>query len=472
MTTNKSLLFAIAVLSCTVMACRVGKEFTRPATAVPAQYRDMAAPADSSNIGQLSWKTFFTDPALQTLIDSAIAHNFDIQTALKNAEISAQTLKTARLGNLPDINLQIQANRSYPSKNSLNGSMADLFMGTRYMDDYNANVSLSWEVVAWGKISRMKEAALAGYLASNEAARAVQTRIVSEVAQGYYNLLMLDQQHDIAARNLALNDSTLSMMQLQYQSGMINNLAIEQTAAQRQVAAALLPQLEQQIILQENALSILTGTLPASVSRSNRPSSVVTGSPLQAGVPASLLSQRPDVQAAEMAVKVANAKAGIAQASMYPALNITATAGLNTFKASNWFSIPGSLFETVAGSITQPIFQRKKLKTDWEIAKIEWEKAAIDFRKSVLTAVGEVSDALVKIDKLKAQQEMTQLRVDKLHSATQNAGLLFQSGMATYLEVITAQSNVLQSELDLASVQRAQQSAVVELYRSLGGGWK
>ncbi|QJB37314.1 efflux transporter outer membrane subunit [Chitinophaga oryzae] len=472
MTINKSLLFAMAVLTSTVMACRVGKEFTRPATALPEKYRDAAVPADSSNIGQLSWKTFFTDPVLQALIDSAIAHNFDIQTALKNTEIAAQTVKTSRLGNLPDINLQIQANRSYPSKNSLNGSMADQFMGTRYMDDYNANVSLSWEVVAWGKISRLKEAALAGYLQSTEAARAVQTRIVSEVAQGYYNLLMLDQQHAIAARNLALNDSTLSMMQLQYQSGMINNLAIEQTAAQRQVAAALLPQLEQQIKLQENALSILTGTLPASIARSNRPSSIVTGSPLQAGVPASLLSQRPDVHAAEMAVKVANAKAGIAQASMYPALNITATAGLNTFKASNWFSIPGSLFETVAGSITQPIFQRKKLKTDWEIAKIEWEKSAIDFRRSVLTAVGEVSDALVKLDKLKVQQEMTQLRVDKLQSATKNAGLLFQSGMATYLEVITAQSNVLQSELDLASVQRAQQGAVVELYRSLGGGWK
>ncbi|RBL91103.1 TolC family protein [Chitinophaga flava] len=472
MTINKSSLLAIAVFSSTVMACRVGKEFTRPAVALPQHYRSAPATADSSNAGQLSWKTFFTDPALQTLIDSAIAQNFDIQVALKNVAASEQAVKAARLANLPDLNLQVQGNRNYPSKNSLNGSLSEEFMGTRYMDDYNANIGLSWEVIAWGKISRMKEIALASYLQSTEASKAVQTRIVSEVAQGYYNLLMLDTQHAIAARNLALNDSTLQMMQLQFNSGQINNLAIEQTAAQRQVAAALLPKIEQQIILQENALKILTGSLPGTIARSNRPSSIVTDSPLSAGVPAALLSQRPDVQTAEMAVKIANAKAGIAQASMYPALNITAGVGVNSFKASNWFNIPGSLFETAAGSITQPIFQRRKLKTEWETAKIEWERTAIEFRKSVLTAVGEVSDALVKIDKLKAQHDMTRVRVEKLQSATRDAGLLFRSGMASYLEVITAQGNVLQSELDLSTVEREQQGAVIELYRSLGGGWK
>lgn len=470
---NKYITFLmwITVVAATVTGCRVGKNFSRPPVALPEQYRSATLPGDSNNIGLLPVKSFFRDPVLQTLIDSAVAKNFDLQVALKNVAAAGQALKAARLGALPELNLQIQGNRNWPSKNSLNGSLSEQFMGTKYMDDYNANLGLSWEVIAWGKISRMKEASLASYLQTAEATKAIRTALVSDVANAYYNLLMLDTQHDIATRNLALNDSTLAIMQLQFTSGQINNLAIEQTQAQRQVAAALLPRIEQEIAIQENALQILTGALPGTIVRDERLQQVHFDMPLAAGVPASLLTQRPDVNAAEMAVKAANARAGIAEANMYPALNITASAGLNAFKASNWFNIPGSLFETVGGSITQPIFQRRKLKTDWETAKIEWEKSVLEFKKSVLTAVGEVSDALVKIDKLQVQHAMTQVRVEKLQSATRNASLLFQSGMANYLEVITAQSNVLQSELDLATLQRDQLSAVIALYRSLGGGW-
>lgn len=465
-------LLMVAGLSSMMMACRVGKDFSRPDTALPTQYRSATLPADSNNIGLLPAKAFFTDPVLQTLIDSALVKNFDIQVAIRNVAIAAQTVKTARLGALPDLSLQVQGNRNYPSKNSLNGSLSQEFMGTKYMDDYNANLGLSWEVMAWGKINRLKEAALATYLQSTEASKAVQTKIVSDVAQGYYNLLMLDTQQEIAAKNLALTDSTLQIMQLQFTSGQITTLAIEQTQAQRQVAAALIPKIAQEITLQENALQLLTGALPGAIIRQSRLESIRYNLPLSAGVPAALLTQRPDVHAAELAAKAANARTGVARANMYPALNITASAGVNSFKASNWFNIPGSLFETVGGSITQPIFQRKKLKTDWEIAKLEEEKSVIEFKQSVLTAVGEVSDALVRLDKLQAQHAITQIRVEQLQSATHHAGLLFQSGMATYLEVLNAQSNVLQSELDLAALQRDQLSAAVDLYRSLGGGWK
>ncbi|MCW3467158.1 efflux transporter outer membrane subunit [Chitinophaga nivalis] len=469
---HNSLLIALFLLCGAVTACRVGKDFVKPTAALPEKFRNAPAQQDSSSIGSLSWKTFFTDPVLQGLIDSAIVKNYDVQLAMKNVAIAAQTAKVARMGNLPDINLQVSGNRNWPSKNSMNGSLSEQFMGTRYMDDYNLNLGLTWEVIAWGKISRLKEVALAEYLSSGEASKAVQTRVVSEVAQGYYNLLMLDAQLVIARKNLQLNDSTLQLMQWQYNSGQINTLALEQTQAQRQVAAGLVPKLEQQIIQQENALRILTGELPAGVARHAALSESRFKEQLSVGFPASMLTYRPDVHAAELAVKTANARAGIAQAAMYPALNITAGVGLNSFRSYNWLNIPGSLFETVGGSITQPIFQRGKLKADYEKAVIEREKSILEFRKTVLTAVGEVSDALVKVDKLREQEAITRTRVDKLQSATRNAGLLFQSGMATYLEVITAQSNVLQSELDLASLQREQLGAVVELYRSLGGGWK
>jgi len=196
------------------------------------------------------------------------------------------------------------------------------------------------------------------------------------------------------------------------------------------------------------------------------------GEQIAVGVPATIVSRRPDVRANEMALVVANAQVGVAQAYMYPALNITAAGGLNAFKSSNWFNIPASLFGIVAGSLTQPVFQQRQLKTQLEVAKIQREQSVIQFRQSVLNAVGEVSNALVTNDKLKTQQQIASAQVDTLQHAIKNARLLFKSGMANYLEVITAQGNVLQAELNLASVQRQQLGAMVELYRSLGGGWK
>ena len=185
-----------------------------------------------------------------------------------------------------------------------------------------------------------------------------------------------------------------------------------------------------------------------------------------------MVGRRPDVRSNEMALMIANAQVGVAQANMYPALNITVGTGLESFKASNWFSIPNSIFGLAAGTIAQPIFKRKELRTQFEVAKLQREESVIVFRQSVLNAVGEVSDALVQLDKLKQQQQIAVGQVDTLQHAIFNARLLFKSDLANYLEVITAQANALQAELNLASIQRQQLSAMVDLYRSLGGGWK
>jgi outer membrane protein TolC len=283
---------------------------------------------------------------------------------------------------------------------------------------------------------------------------------------------MLDEQLDVARRNLRLNDSTLQIIKLQLQSGQVTSLAVQQAEAQRLAAAQLVPEFEQNIAIQENALRELAGALPDHIRRSTRLNQLMVAETLPAGLPSAVVSRRPDVRSAELALSVANANVGFTKASMYPVLNITAAAGVNTLKASNWFNIPASLFGTVAGSVLQPVLGRKELKTQYEVSKIEREKVVLQFRQSVLNAVGEVSDALVKIEKLKARQDIAASRVHTLQQATGNANLLFKNGMANYLEVITAQSNVLQSELELASIKRQQLSAVAELYRSLGGGWR
>lgn len=467
----KTILSAVTLLMI-ISGCNVSRNLETPKPALPASFRNAIAATDTSSIADLQWNDLFTDPVLQNLIDSAIRNNFDMQIALKNMESSQLLFKQIKFNHTPQVSLNVSANTNRPSDNSLNGLTLGQFLGTNHIEDYNANLSLSWEADIWGRIRNQSKAALAQYLQTAEARKAIQTSIVSSVSQGYYNLLMLDEQLDIARRNLSLNDSTLQIIKLQLQAGQVTSLAVQQTEAQRLAAAQLVPEFEQNIAIQENALRELTGALPDHIGHSNRLNQLNAAENLSAGLPSAVVSRRPDVRSAELALTVSNANVGFNKASMYPVLNITAAAGVNTLKASNWFNIPASLFGTVAGSVLQPVLGRKKLKTQYEVSKIKREKVVLQFRQSVLNAVGEVSDALVKIEKLKARQDIAARRVYTLKQATDNANLLFKNGMANYLEVITAQSNVLQSELELASIKRQQLSAVAELYRSLGGGWK
>jgi len=467
------------VLTLTLTACKVSKDVATPQPEVPTNFSQTArttttatTTADSAGIAALPWKDLFADPTLQQLIDSAIVKNYDMQLAIKNIESARLTYRQSRLGYYPQVDLNVTASTARPSDNSLNGKSLGAFLGSKHVEDYSANVGLSWEVPIWGKIENQKAAALASYLQTEEARKAVQTNIVASVSQGYYNLLMLDAQLAIAHRNLSLNDSTLNIIRLQYNAGQVTALGVQQAEAQEKVAAALVPQLEQEILLQENALSILAGQLPANIARNTTLEQVPIREDISTGIPTAMVSRRPDVRSNELALTVANANVGIAKANMYPSLTITATGGLNSFKASNWFNIPASLFGTVGGGITQPLFRRRELRTQFELAKIDREKSVIQFRQSVLVAVGEVSDALGRIEKLKEQQTIVASRVNTLQQATTNANMLFRNGLATYLEVITAQSNVLQSELELASLKREQLDAVVGLYKSLGGGWK
>jgi len=299
----------------------------------------------------------------------------------------------------------------------------------------------------------------------------LQTRIVSGVAEGYYNLLMLDAQLGIARANLALNDSTLRIIRLQYNAGDVTALGVQQAEAQELSAKELIPQLQQSVLLQEDALSILTGGLPATITRNTTLDQVTLRNTLSAGVPAVLVSRRPDVRSSELALTAANADVAINKAALYPALVISPEGGWDNYLFKNWFNIPGSLFGMVVGGLTAPIFERKKFKTAYRVSEVDREKTVIQFKQTVLVAVGEVSDALAERNKLKEQQAVASDRVDTLKHAIANANYLFRNGMANYLEVITAQSNVLQSELELASIKKGQLSAEVELYRSLGGGW-
>jgi multidrug efflux system outer membrane protein len=454
-------------------ACKVSKDVQTPKNVVPDTFRNATHTADTTSIGDMQWKNFFADATLQNLIDSAIERNYDMQLAVKNIEASRLLFRQTKWNNVPQVDATVQATINRPSNNSLNGlSLSSFGVGSSAADDYTSYLSLSWEADIWGKIRSKSKAALAEYLSTIEAKKAVQTTLVNNVAQGYYNLLMLDEQLKIAQSNARLNDSTLRIIKLQYNSGQVTLLAVQQAEAQLLTAQSLVPQFEQNIKIQEDALSILAGRLPGDISRSATLDQFEVPATVSSGIPSSLLANRPDVKSAEYAIQEANANVNVNKAAMYPALRITASGGTDAFRASDWFNIPSSLFGIVAGSVVQPLLDHKELQTQYRVAEVNRNKSVIQFKQSVLNAVGEVSDALVKIDKLKQQQAIVQNQVNTLNKATQNANLLFQNGMATYLEVITAQSNVLQSQLQLATIKRDELSAVSDLYRSLGGGWR
>jgi len=454
------------LLLVSLSACGVTHGYKKPDVAFPEGYRGGSTPAKGilpqSSIALLPYSSFFADKTLCALIDSAVANNIDLQVALKNIDYSKQTLNSSRLGLLPTLNVGVQTTRTHPSDNGAKTNV----------EDYSASGTSSWEADIWGKIRSRNHSALAAYLKTQEAAKAVRTRLVADIASGYYTLLMLDVQLESSRKNLALADTTFNMIKLQYDAGQVTALAVQQQEALMQSIAGSLPAIEQKIAVQENALSILCGRMPGAIKRDRALFTIKVTDELPAGIPAALLQNRPDVRAAELAVRGAHADMGEAKAALYPSLTVTAAGGVEAFKTSQWFTVPGSIFGLLQGAVVQPFFQRGQLKAKYAQSKIKREQTELEFKQSLLKAVAEVSDALVQLDKVKSQETIAEQRAATLHKAVSDAGLLFRSGMATYLEVIVAQTNALQAELALADIRRQHLSAMSELYRSLGGGWR
>lgn len=469
MNTNK---FKIAILALTttlfLASCSADKNIAKTDLKLPDSYREKITVTGDSI--QLPWKTFFKDAQLVSLIDKALVQNNEVSTALKNMEQLDLVYKQAKLSLLPTLNFNASANRNYPSENSLSGLQTQQFLGTKYLDDYNANLQLSWEVDIWGKASKQKAAAKADYFAQKENLSALKTRIIAQVAQAYYTLISLDEQLKIAQQNSELNQNSLKMMRLQFDAGQINSLAVSQMEAQLKTAELVVATTQQSIAIQENALSILAGEYPTKIQRGSTLENDLSDTNLQAGIPAQLLSHRPDLKAAEFAVKVANAKTGLSKVAMYPSFSLSPQIGVNSYKFNNWFDLPGSLAKTLAVNLTQPLFQKKALKTAYKTAVIEQEKAVINFKQTVLVAVGEVSDAMVQRKAADERLKLIQSKTSSLDKATIDATKLYNNGMATYLEVITIQSNKLQNDLEANTIKLDKLIATINLYKALGGG--
>lgn len=456
----------IALGSVLLASCKVGKDYERPSVETPKQfYNETASDTIVNDLAQLGYVEFFKNEELTKLIDLALERNVDLQLAVKNIEQTRLLYTQSKMALLPELTMNVAANRTESSKNSY---LAANDAG-RINDDFNANLNLSWEIDVWGKIRREKEAALATLMQTEEVKRAIQNRLVAEVATSYINLLMLDEQLKIAQEGIVLRENTYSLTKKMFEVGNETIIAMQQAEAQWLESKELLPQIEQEIALQESGLNLLLNNYPQAISRSVTIGDLDFITDLNTGVPADFLSNRPDVQIAEYALKAANAKVGAAQGQMYPSIVISAQGGFNSFEASNWFTAPASLFGMVAGGLTQPLFNQKKLKTAYEMAVVEREKAGIEFKNRVIVGFTDVHNALVKIDKISQKEEVMKKRVDILNTSLTNTKFMFEMDKASYLEVVNAQGLALQSSLNFAELKRDYLASLVDLYRALGG---
>lgn len=449
------------------VSCKVGQNYDQPTVDLPAQFYagNITTDTIANTVSKVGWQEFYKNKELVALIDLALERNTDLYLAVKNMEQTSLLFKQSKMALLPELTLNVAASHAKSSENSAIG----LSGANRTNNDYTAAIGMSWELDVWGKIRRYKEAALATYLQNSEVTRAVKNRLIAEVANSYVNLLMLDEQLVIANEGIALRENTYLVTKKMFEVGNTTILAVQQAEAQWLESKELLPQLEQEIILQENILNVLLNKYPEKISRTISMKDLTFSTDFNTGVPADFLGSRPDIQIKEMGLKAANARVGAAQGEMYPALTISAQGGLNSIEASDWFATPASLFGTVAGGLIQPLFNQKKLRTNYEIAKLERDKAGIEFKNSVIVGFTEVQNALVKIEKIQHKEDVMRKRVEILNTSLANTKYMFEIDNASYLEVINAQSNALQGNLNFVELKRDYLASVIELYRALGG---
>ena len=437
------LLVAGAVL---LSSCGIYKKYERPEMAfTDSLYRRQPEVKDTTSLAQMSWEDFFTDPVLKEWIALGLKHNTDLNVARFKVEEAEAALLAARGAFLPGVNL------------SVNGGVADL----------SANVTASWEADIFGSLTNAKRKAAAALEQSVAYRQAVQTQLVATIANSYYTLLMLDEQLRVSQRTYENWKENIRTMEALKRAGKTNEAAVLQAKSNQLNVEGSMLNLEQKILEMENSFSSLLGIVPMTIRRGHLNEQ---NFPLEIsqGLPAQLLSQRPDVRQAEMALAQAYYATNHARASFYPKLNLSGVLG---WTASGASVDPGAFITDLGASLMQPIFNKRALKANLKKAQAQQQAALYEFKQSLLDAGVEVNNALIQWQTAQESLKIDQKKVIHLQAAVWNTQLLMKHGLTNYLEVLTAQQTLLQAELAVADDKFAQIQGLINLYHALGGGY-
>ena len=444
-----------------IQSCKINKDYAQTNPYELESYRQEKIETDTTSLADYEWKRFFSDTLLLSYIDEGLANNLDVLKANQNLQITQAYVKQAKAGFLPNVNAATGIGESISG-----GGLPD---GTNFTD-LTVGASLSWEADIWGRIRSQKKAALAQYLQTENVQRLVKSQVVTAIASNYYLLLALDEKREIVLSSIQNRTEGVSTIKALKEAGTVTEVAVKQNEALLYNAQALQIEIENAIKIIENAYSTLLGRTPQAIPRTRLSEQVFTQD-LNVGVPIQLLDNRPDVLAAEYNLVNAFELTNVAHASMYPALSISASAGLNSQNFDNLFSV-NSVFANVVGNLTQPIFNQRRLKTNKEVAQSNQEIAFLEYKQTVLQAYSEVSNALYTYNANTKSLVIKKQENDALVKAIEYSEELQGQGLANYLEVLRAKDNALSTQLSIVDLEFTKLQSITNLYQALGGGWR
>jgi multidrug efflux system outer membrane protein len=449
--------------------CTVGPNYHKPTVAVPTAYHGPndnpqdQAEAQAASIADLPWWQVFQDSVLQDLIRRTLKQNYDLQTATERITQARAQLMVTRSNQYP----QLSANGSAVDERTFSG-----FPFTTRYGTYAADATFQLDL--FGQLRRATESARAQLLATEYAQRTEILTLVSDVASDYFALLSLDLQLQIARDTIKTQEDAVKLTKDRLEHGVATKLDVLQAKQVLDTANAQVPELQRQIGLEEDALSILLGDYPHSVTRGLALVDQKLPPEVPAGLPSSLLARRPDISQAEQNLISANAQIGVAKAAFFPQISLTGTAGGAVGRSTVFSSVINSNTGTWGGtaSLTQPIFEAGRLRGNLRAAESQQRQSLIAYKQAIQGAFRDVSDALIAYQKYyevrKAQEDTVQDLSDSVSTSLKR----YRGGIATYLEVLDNQRSLFSAQLTLAQDRGNEFQSLVQLYKALGGGWR
>jgi outer membrane protein, multidrug efflux system len=457
---------AAALLTFGLLAgCMVGPNYQRPAIDAPGGYRGSQSPiASSDSLGDEKWWEVFQDPVLQQLIRTALEQNYDLRIAASRVLQAQAQLGITRANQFPTVSAGADAfsqrnpkiSSSFPAYESNAGEV---------------DLAVVWNLDFWGKYRRQTEAARANLLASQWGQKAVLTSVIASVASAYFTLQELDWALDVSKMTLAARQDSLRLTSVLAKNGSASGLDVRQSEQLVYTAAETIPDLERQIVLQENSLSILLGRNPGPIPRGRKLTEQLNPPAIPAGLPSDLLERRPDIREAEQTLVAANAEIGVAKAAFFPSISLTGSAGYESYALNNLFTHSQRVWNGAA-SLTQPVFAGGALRSGKRFAEAQKQEMLLTYQQTIMSAFQQVSNALTAYQKGREFREQLELLTAAAVDANRLSKILYQHGGASYLQVLVSENNDLSAQLNLAQAQLNERLALVQLYNALGGGWQ
>lgn len=427
---------------------------------------------DSSSIGDISWEAFFNDPNLVQLIDEGLENNLDLRIAMERIEIARTQFRLSKGAIYPTMDGIVRYRSGDIRPNLLGGTINGDRNVVNRLENNFIGFQSTWEIDVWGKLRDRKEASFEEFLATEKGRHLVVTNLVAEISKLYYELLGMDIELETIERNIEFQEMALELIKIQKMAGRATELAVQQFSAQLLSTKSLSIEKQQEILETENYLNFILGRFPQPIARASSLLEIKLPYAMDVGFPSDMLLRRPDIQQAEHELRAANFNVEAARKEFLPSFSFTPYVGLNDRSLPAALKMPGGLTIGLLGGLTAPIFAQNKIQEGFDRAVASNKIALFNYQQRILEGYQEVMNKLQRIQNLRTVYSLRDEETAVLLNAVSTSNELFRGGYATYLEVITAQSRVLEAELSKTNTRIEMFLTVVDLYRALGGGWK